>query len=428
MNHDVDQHILREQLMDTAKPNDDEPRPHSSTNPSTIFSQLRSFSNNISVNSLGSLFNSSASSSSSSASARKSVDFESWDMRGGLEDGLTPTPTRPSSPHRRFSGVKSIFTLNLGTRGTRHPPPVRIAVQSQSQIEEPAGGSRTPRYEQLASPLGSEFTASSDRDRQREADGEYQMVSASSSYGSELDDTPPLTPESLVADIASLSPGSENAELAYDDYGYDYGYGGGQDDGYVRMQVDDRGGDDVQFQLAQRPRSVEVKEGKKPARPIDFDVLLADISSDVVAGDAGAGAVGDAAPEDDKDEWYGLEYTLELSTRERRASETQSFSAGEHSKSRESWAAIHQGTIHPFFEDEEYYQWKNWHRYLERQDEKRKHRRGRAFKAHAKELAWVYTDEMHARDLIAWQMEVYGDVEKALLAHLGALEGHRPAS
>lgn len=37
---------------------------------------------------------------------------------------------------------------------------------------------------------------------------------------------------------------------------------------------------------------------------------------------------------DDKDEWYGLEYTLELSTRERRPSDTQSFSAGEHSKVR----------------------------------------------------------------------------------------------
>ncbi|KAJ7666533.1 hypothetical protein B0H17DRAFT_1089590, partial [Mycena rosella] len=171
-----------------------------------------------------------------------------------------------------------------------------------------------------------------------------------------------------------------------------------------------------------RPHSVEIKEGKKPARPIDFDALLADISSDPPA----AEGAGTAAPVDDTDEWYGLEYTLELSTRERRASETQVVSVGEHSKSRESWAAIHQGTMHPFFEDEEYYQWKNWHRYLERQDEKRRHRRGRAFKAHAKELAWVYADEMHTRDLIAWQMEVYGDVERRLHERLGRLEAHRP--
>lgn len=36
---------------------------------------------------------------------------------------------------------------------------------------------------------------------------------------------------------------------------------------------------------------------------------------------------------DDPEEWYGLEYTLELSSRERQPSDTQSFSeGGEHSK------------------------------------------------------------------------------------------------
>ncbi|KAJ7209082.1 hypothetical protein C8J57DRAFT_331981 [Mycena rebaudengoi] len=42
----------------------------------------------------------------------------------------------------------------------------------------------------------------------------------------------------------------------------------------------------------------------------------------------------DVAPEDDKDEWYGLEYTLELSIRERRALDMHSFAAREHSKYR----------------------------------------------------------------------------------------------
>ena len=38
------------------------------------------------------------------------------------------------------------------------------------------------------------------------------------------------------------------------------------------------------------------------------------------------------AATDDSDEWYGLEYTLELSSREPRPSNTQSLSPGEHSK------------------------------------------------------------------------------------------------
>ncbi|KAJ7477216.1 hypothetical protein B0H11DRAFT_1296087 [Mycena galericulata] len=196
----------------------------------------------------------------------------------------------------------------------------------------------------------------------------------------------------------------------------------------MRMQVDDS---DAQYATV-RPHSLEIKEGKKPERPIDFETLLADISGDADSPEALILSSGDLdanAPvisKEDKDEWYGLEYTLELSTRERRASETHSSTAGEHSKSRESWAAIHQGTIHPFFEDEEYYQWKNWHRYLERQDEKRKHRRGRAFKAHAKELAWFYADEMHTRDAMSWQMEVYGQAEKGVFERLQLLEAHRP--
>ncbi|KAJ6543865.1 hypothetical protein B0H19DRAFT_1168702 [Mycena capillaripes] len=414
--------------MDAAKAKDEENRPHGTNNPSTIFSQLRSLSNT--------LFNSTASASPSSSS--QSLVLESCNALSKpssiIEEGLTPTPTRPSSP-RRFPNVKNIFT-NLASRSSRNTQPVRITVvQTQVQTEEGEGGNETPRYEPLTSPLGSEFTASSDHSHHLESSlyspSQYPQISASGSFGSsELDDTPPLTPESLLTDIILLSPPSENVELGYE-YGYDYeelhNEGAGQEDGYMPMQVDDP---DEQY-VYMRPHSMEIKEGKKPARPIDFDVLLADITNDADRPDVllpsdDLNADENLGADDDKEEWYGLEYTLELSARERRASETHSFSVGEHSKSRESWAAIHQGTCHPFFEDEEYYQWKNWHRYLDRQDEKRKHRRGRAFKAHAKELAWFYADEMHTRDLMSWQMEVYGDIERNLHERLRVLEAHRP--
>ncbi|KAJ7849313.1 hypothetical protein B0H13DRAFT_2674727 [Mycena leptocephala] len=224
---------------------------------------------------------------------------------------------------------------------------VAQVVVTQIQEEE----TETPRYEPLTSPFGSEFTTSSENSYRLEpssySPSEYQQVSASGSFGSsELDDTPLLTPESLVTDFALLSPTSKNAELAYG-YAYDYNTS------------------------KEKDKKMGICKCKRARNPSDFDVLLADISNDADGPDAllasgDPNADENLLAEDDKDEWYGLEYTLALSTRERRASDTHSFSAGEHSKSRESWAAIHQGTIHPFFEDEEYYEWKNWHRYLDR--------------------------------------------------------------
>lgn len=72
-------------------------------------------------------------------------------------------------------------------------------------------------------------------------------------------------------------------------------------------------------------------------------------------------------------------------------------------QSRASWAALHKGTIHPFFEDEDYRQWKNWHHFLDRQDEKKRHKKGFEFKYRSKELSWLYLDEIRTRDVLYWQ-------------------------
>ncbi|KAJ6516372.1 hypothetical protein C8R45DRAFT_959919 [Mycena sanguinolenta] len=409
--------------MDAAKGTDDEDRSNSGKNTSTIFRNL-----NLAANSIGSMFNSTGSSSGSSST--QNLASHSWSHADlpkpltQLNEGVSPTPTRPPSP-RRFASVKNIFS-NLASRSSRTPQPVQVSVtQTQVLVEE--GGNTTPRYEPLIPLLDSAFTSLPEYHQMETtySPSQYQPLSASSSYGSsELDDTPPLTPESLIADLSLVSLSSPNLGLDYE-YAYDYDQqtfeGGGHEDVYMDMQA---------APDAFLRHSMEIKEGKKPERPIDYDVLLADIS-DAPADDAALTSGdpqvdGNLLAEDDKDEWFGLEYTLELSTRERRASETHSFSAGEHSKSRESWAAIHQGTVHPFFEDEEYYQWKNWHRYLDHQDEKRKHRRGRAFKVHSKELAWFYVDEVYARDLMYWQTDVYGDVDKEIYERLRVLQAHRP--
>lgn len=73
-------------------------------------------------------------------------------------------------------------------------------------------------------------------------------------------------------------------------------------------------------------------------------------------------------------------------------------------QSRESWAALRRGTIHPFFEDEDYYHWKNWHRHLDREDERRKHRKGLEFRARSKDMAWLYLNEMKTREVMYWQL------------------------
>ena len=69
-------------------------------------------------------------------------------------------------------------------------------------------------------------------------------------------------------------------------------------------------------------------------------------------------------------------------------------------QSRESWAALHAGTMHPIVEEEEYARWVNWHRYLDQQDERRRHKKGYAFKAHSRELSLLYLEEFRLRDVM----------------------------
>ncbi|RDB15664.1 hypothetical protein Hypma_003987 [Hypsizygus marmoreus] len=286
----------------------------------------------------------------------------------------TPTQTRSGSPHQstRLSDVKRIFNNFARSRQADH---------SHAQVD------RKPNSVDRTTHLSS----------------------------TDLVETPPLTPDTFddyalhspalsnnCEHIAQWNNNSTNQPLNYHD----------QDDA-----------DDESQYSRSHTHSLEIKEGKKPERPVCYDALIDDIprrpNTATMDPNQSAGVL------DDRDEWYGLEYTLELSCRDRLPSDTKSFSAGEHSKSRESWAAIHQGTIHPFFEDEDYYQWKNWHKYLDRQDERRKHKRGFEFKSRSKDLAWFYADEMRTRDVMYWQKEVYGVVARDLKDRLVMLTEYR---
>jgi len=63
--------------------------------------------------------------------------------------------------------------------------------------------------------------------------------------------------------------------------------------------------------------------------------------------------------------------------------------------------------IHPFFEDEDYHQWKNWHRFLDHQEERNKHKRGYEFKALSKDRARLYVNEIRTRNVLYWQKVRY---------------------
>ncbi|KAF9563349.1 hypothetical protein CPC08DRAFT_816644 [Agrocybe pediades] len=235
--------------------------------------------------------------------------------------------------------------------------------------------------------------------------GTYEDKSISSN------ETPPLTPDSLSFNNSHyVLPAIPSDSGTFCPLGFQYPFQSSLSSIFEDRKSDDSDDDQVVYL---GPQLQEVKEGKKPERCPD----------DVPVQDPGASS----AIAEDNDEWYGLEYTLELSTRERQPSNsTQSCSGGEHSKSRESWAAIHQGMIHPFFEDEDYHQWKNWHRFLDHQEEKKKHKKGYEFKVLSKDKAWLYVDEIRTRNVLYWQKEVFGVVARDVKDRLMYIVQRRP--
>ncbi|KAL1747749.1 hypothetical protein HDZ31DRAFT_31207 [Schizophyllum fasciatum] len=194
----------------------------------------------------------------------------------------------------------------------------------------------------------------------------------SPSSGSDLDLTPPLTP-----DNALHSP-SFDQERRSSDSPTCAGTGG------------------FYFDISLPSHAPDIREGKKPERFPDLGPLQ---DQSLCSQDSPSAATADDV--DGSDEWVGLEYSIELSTRERHISDSLSHaSGGEHSKSRESWAALHAGTMPPIVEDQEYARWLKWHRYLDQQDERRRHKKAYAFKAHARDMALLYLEEFRLRDVM----------------------------
>ncbi|KAF9464273.1 hypothetical protein BDZ94DRAFT_1308053 [Collybia nuda] len=386
-----------------------------------ILSRIRNF-NDMAMTSIGSLFSTPPSSNLGAFAEETPGEthrtMNNWDCETDLEsartasavfggqqgdqnyddyeleivDTSTPMPTRSSSPLQlgRFSDVKRIF--NNFARSRQFDSHEQMRAQLNTATPADLNLSKTARpYDTIT----------------HFSEGKYSTTISCPAPGctkSEHLATPPLTPDSfddypLPASTLSDSPTEIWNEL-YPEWAKDQS-------GYY---------DEDEYPPS---NSLEIQEGKRPERPIYHDSSITSLQRSTPAPQTFQ-----KAPQDD--EWFGLEYTLELSTRERRPSGAQSFSVGEHSKSRESWAALHQGMIHPFFEDEDYYQWKNWHRYLDRQDERKRHKKGLEFKACSKNLAWYYADEMVTRDVMYWQKEVYGLIAREVKERLETITERRP--
>ncbi|KAI4522413.1 hypothetical protein K525DRAFT_283779 [Schizophyllum commune Loenen D] len=214
------------------------------------------------------------------------------------------------------------------------------------------------------------------------------------SSGSDLDLTPPLTPDIANNESYSLDSLRSSAHS---------GPGDSYDDSSPPLH------------------SPEVREGKKPERRTHEGPPADDFSGFPTSSAASTPAVAD-----DSEEWVGLEYSIELSTRERHISDNLSHaSAGEHSKSRESWAALHAGTMHPIVEEEEYARWVNWHRYLDQQEERRRHKKGYEFKARSREMALLYLEQFRLRDVM-YRMKPQGVLKVKLEKRLALVAELRP--
>lgn len=149
-----------------------------------------------------------------------------------MEDIMTPTPTRPCSPLHHVSQVKYIVTNSN-----------QKSASSGSLYSEDPMASSTSLNDNLS------------------AQNMHSLSSSRSLSESEQDDTPPLTPDSLSALSLSSSTSSQIIHGSHDTYLPNEPIGPSSVRDYVYNIDDDS------WEL-RRPHSLEIREGKKPARPV----------------------------------------------------------------------------------------------------------------------------------------------------------------
>ncbi|GBE79353.1 hypothetical protein SCP_0205510 [Sparassis crispa] len=137
-----------------------------------------------------------------------------------------------------------------------------------------------------------------------------RLFSITASGSTVTDSTPPLTPSSVFS--AACPPCADKP-------------------GFPRTYESTPGAEEDEV-LSRESLLTSVKEGKKPERSICYDELIADISNDYMQ--SSPQQQQSDSFDEDSEEWFGLEYTLEISKRDQGAIARASVSAGEYSKAR----------------------------------------------------------------------------------------------
>lgn len=251
-----------------------------STGNPNLLSRIRNFNfNNIARSSIGSLFSNTTTTSNSTGFSQHSDSAEDGDSlwnysaefdsnhamahsyisnTGTTEldslEALTPrrmlTPT-PLSQQHRFSDVKRAFndnrTENIDYNPYIHSKPSSISRFAESPYATHQSGT-TSNYMSISMSSRSEFSSSN----------------SISTASENLDSTPPLTPDSFSGLALSSSSSFMSDEQDPSQHQYEL-----QDLGYMRQNdLTPMQEINVDFGYTARHRSQEIKEGKKPERPI----------------------------------------------------------------------------------------------------------------------------------------------------------------
>ncbi|KAF7433496.1 hypothetical protein PC9H_005450 [Pleurotus ostreatus] len=299
------------------------------------------------------------------------------------------------SPHPNRRRTPTNTLLNVDTQATEHdeeflqtaaslPDPTHIPHSEYATTKLLNSHPRRSRRAQQVSPthvkrLLSSFyepsQAFDDHTRPSAIKPDYVNVPSLDPSPVLSDRTPPLTPDSFHDSGGSLPSVTPRLRFqsAFDEEGLGLAFEDNADlvdfEHSYRIQNAEnhhRRADFAQEDGIYAPAlSRSVQQGKRPLY----------LTEDMNGRPETAHNARDTADIVDGEEWVGLKYTIELSTRERHRTQSQQPAIeGEHSKSRASWAMLHQEVTHPAMIEEEFYHWRQWHKFLEQHEQREKQR------------------------------------------------------
>ncbi|KAL0949834.1 hypothetical protein HGRIS_009869 [Hohenbuehelia grisea] len=286
-----------------------------------------------------------------SENSHRTSHSRSLDHRGSRNSDKGAAGQHPGSAPRIGTGAGCLHSKGVQRLSPTHvkrmlssfhQEPLRLGQSSQITETRPSPKNRIPTASVFTSPPVSQISSPLDSSLEQP------------------NETPPLTPDSFNDGYLSDTQPSPYMDRFTANVQ-------SEDSSFERLLVDDTisavddspddGYDEEALSAGTMAERIsDVKAGKKPERPGRPCLLQAPEENS-------------GSKELDADEWIGLEYTIELSARERRRTDTEvTPTEGEYSKSRESWLALHPDIDHPEILDAEFNQWRTWRQHLDSEE------------------------------------------------------------